>query len=84
MTHCIRCRRPLKRPTLTGMGPVCARASTPVPDHERDLFGFDVQKATAAALYRLTVLIEVQTVEAQMAIQRAFRRARVELGVWSA
>lgn len=26
MTRCIKCHRPLKAPTPTGMGPVCARA----------------------------------------------------------
>ena len=81
MTHCIRCHRPLKRPTETGMGEVCARKAkeVPVPDHERDLFGYDIEKAVQAARYRLSVFIGTATVDAHIAVRRGFRAARERL-----
>jgi hypothetical protein len=50
MTVCTRCLRPLKHPTATGMGPVCAKAARaqPVEAVERDLFGYDLDKAVRA------------------------------------
>lgn len=85
MTTCIRCHRPLKAPTATGMGEVCARKSreVPVPAHERDLFGYDLEKAVNAARYRLRVQIEGEAAEVLMAVRHGFRDARVALGVWS-
>lgn len=83
MTICTRCHRPLKNPTLTGMGPVCSRNAKPVPAHERDLFGYDPAKGELAALYRVRVLIDSMAVEAHMAIEKSFRAARVRLKVWS-
>jgi len=61
MTHCINCGRTLKNATETGMGRVCARRAkaVPVPEHDRDLFGYDIQKAAAAAEYRIGVHIAV-------------------------
>ena len=84
MTVCIRCRRPLKQPTETGMGPVCARAvrAQPVPEHERDLFGYDIDKAVHAARYRLQVQVEVAAAEAHMAVRKGFHGARVLLLGW--
>lgn len=82
MTRCIRCHRPLKRPTESGMGRICETRSAPAPVHERDLFGFDIDKAVQAAQHRLAVHIESMTVEARVAVRVAFRRARVRLGVW--
>ncbi len=75
MTVCIRCHRPLKQPTETGMGAVCARISRtqPVPAHERDLFGYDIDKAVHAAMYRLQVRIDSMAAEASMAVQASFR-----------
>ena len=86
MTTCIRCHRPLKRPTATGMGPVCAKAAgaQAVPDHERDLFGYDIDKAVTAARYQLQVLIGSMAVEAHQAVKRQFHEARVLLLGWKA
>lgn len=85
MTTCIRCHRPLKRPSESGMGPVCAKKAgvEPVREHERDLFGYDLEKAHRAALYRVNVLIESLTAEAHAAVRKSFREARVLLGVWA-
>lgn len=48
MTRCIKCHRPLKAPTPTGMGSTCAsRYAQPVPAHERDLFGDDTLRGQA-------------------------------------
>lgn len=84
MTVCSRCHRPLKRQTETGMGPVCARAAKaqPVPAHERDLFGYDIDQAVHAARYRLQVHIDSMVAEAKMAVRHEFNAARVRLGVW--
>lgn len=79
MTVCIRCHRPLKQHTETGMGPVCARAARAqvVPEYERDLFGYDIDKAVHAAQYRLQVHIDSMAAEASMAL-RASHRAALE------
>lgn len=86
MTHCIhctRCHRPLKRPTETGMGDVCARKAkaVPVPAHERDLFGYDLGKAEQAARYRLEVHVAVLVEDAHQAVRRGFRAARERMGL---
>lgn len=58
MTSCARCHRPLKRPPVMvagmSLGPKCAAMydSNPAPTHERDLFGYDVEKAVGAASMR--------------------------------
>lgn len=77
MTVCVKCHRPLKAPTPTGMGPVCSRRAQvqPVPDHERDLFGYSVDKAVAAARYRLQVHIDSMAAEAHMALRASYREA---------
>lgn len=79
MTFCTRCHRPLKQPTETGMGAVCARRARiePVPAHNRDLFGYDIDKAVHAARYRLQVHIDSMAAEASMAL-RASHRAALE------
>ncbi len=84
MTVCTRCHRPLKAPTETGMGAVCARKAkkVPVPAHERDLFGYDIDKAAHAATYQLGVRIESLAAEAHMAVKRSFHAARVRLLGW--
>jgi hypothetical protein len=84
VTVCTRCHRPLKAATETGMGPVCARKAkrVPVPAHERDLFGFDIDKAVHAAVYRLGVLVESMAAEALMAVKRDFHDARVRHLGW--
>jgi hypothetical protein len=85
VTVCTRCHRPLIRASESGMGPVCTRKSkkAAVPAHERDLFGFDVDKAAHAAVYRLGVLVESLTAEALMAVKHQFHAARVRWGVWA-
>lgn len=83
MTTCIRCHRPLKHPTETGMGAVCARKvkAVPVPAHERDLFGYDIEKAVHAARYRLEVHVAVLAEDARQAVRREFAAARGGLGL---
>lgn len=83
MTHCINCGRTLKNPTETGMGPVCARRAkaVPVPAHDRDLFGYDIEKAVAAAQYRISVYIELLAEDARQAVRRGFAAARERLAL---
>lgn len=83
MTHCIRCGRTLKAPTPTGMGSTCARKAqaVPVPAHERDLFGYSIERAVAAAEYRIGVHIAVLVEDAHQAMRRSFRAARERLGL---
>lgn len=83
MTVCLRCHRPLKAPTLTGLGPVCAKAAEPVREVERDLFGYDIEAAALAAQARLTQFIDNQAALDCFQIRRAFNDARRRLGVWS-
>jgi hypothetical protein len=84
MTVCTRCHRQLKQPTETGMGAVCARKTRiePVPAHERDLFGYEIEKAAQAALYRLQVHIDSMAADAHMEVRKGFHRARVLLLGW--
>lgn len=81
MNRCIRCHRPMKHATESGFGPVCGKRALPVPTHERDLFGFDIEKAAQAALYRVGVHIESLAAEARGVLRQAFRGARKRLGV---
>lgn len=85
MTVCIRCHRPLKQPTETGMGPTCSKRAQAqaVPAHERDLFGYEIEKAVLAARYRLQVHIDSMAAEAQMEVKKGFHRARVQLLGWA-
>lgn len=83
-TRCIKCHRPLKNATETGMGPVCAKTARPVQSHERDLFGYDLDKAEAAARYRSDVGIAASVVEGLIAVRDLARAARVRCGVWAA
>lgn len=84
MTTCTRCHRPLKRPTETGMGPVCAKATKaqPVAAVDRDLFGYDVDKAWFAASYRVQVHINSMAAEAYIAVAHGFQAARERLLGW--
>lgn len=83
MTVCARCHRPLKRPAVNGLGPVCAKRAQLPAKVERDLFGYDIEAAAAAACERLGLHVEALAAEAQVAMRRAFRAARVRLGVWA-
>ena len=84
MTHCIKCHRPLKHPTASGMGRVCEKRAAPIPPVERDLFGYDIAKAVERALDVLRVRIEFATWQAMYDIRRDFAAARRRYGVWSA
>ena len=66
----------MKHATPTGLGPVCARRAAPA---ERDLFGFDVDKAVTAASQRVRTRIVVAAAEAAIDIARGFSAARVRL-----
>lgn len=79
--RCIRCHRPMKHATATGLGPVCGKAVAPTPTVERDLFGFDVPAAARAAVERVTVHVQQLAVEAHVAVRREFAAARRRLGV---
>lgn len=71
MTVCQRCNRPLKRPTDTGLGPVCARRAPP-PAIEPDLFGVDAERA----LESVRSLVEFRADEAHRAVKVEFQKAR--------
>lgn len=77
MTHCIRCGRSMKHASESGLGPVCAKRAKPAASVERDLFGFDVDKAAEAARHRLSVGVEVATIDALAVIRASARAARV-------
>lgn len=81
---CYRCHRPLKHASASGLGPVCERRSKvqPVPPHERDLFGYDMDKALHAASYRVQVHIDSMAAEAYIAVRNGFRGARERLLGW--
>jgi hypothetical protein len=86
VTVCIRCHRPLSRPTETGMGPVCAKAARAraVEAVERDLFGYDLDKAVRAAQDMVGLRIMSSTAAAHAAIRHQFRAARAALLGWQA
>jgi hypothetical protein len=76
MTTCLRCHRPLKTPTESGLGPVCEKLAAPVPEVERDLFGYDIEGAALAARARLAEFVDFRAWLAQQAIAEGFRDAR--------
>lgn len=75
--RCIRCHRTLLHPGVGGLGPVCSRRAQaqPVPDHERDLFGYSIDQAVLAARYRLQVHIDSMAADASMALRSSYREA---------
>jgi hypothetical protein len=80
---CLRCHRPLRNPSPTGYGPVCARirgAAAPA-SVERDLLGYEIEDAVRVARYRVQVLIDGMAAEARIAVRHAFAAARRRLGV---
>lgn len=81
MTICLRCHRPLKNPTESGYGRVCAKLAKPVPDVDIDLFGYDVEAATEAARARLVEFIAFQAWQAHRAVSDGFLDARKRL-IW--
>jgi len=82
---CIRCKHPLKTPSITGYGPVCAKKAkaVPVPTHERDLLGYNIEAAVASARYVVKVSIDSAAAEATMAVRRDFAAARRRLLGWA-
>lgn len=81
MTTCLKCHRPLKRPTESGFGPVCAKTSQPIPEVKPDLFGYDIEGAVLAAQARLAEFIDGRTYLARHAVRAGFKDARSRL-VW--
>lgn len=81
MTICIKCHRPLKHPTESGLGPVCAKTANPSQEVERDLFGYDLDKAVMAAKTRLEFFITIRVAQERNAIRVGFDGARKRLGV---
>jgi len=83
MTRCTNCGRRMKAASPTGLGPVCARRAkaVPVPDHDRDLFGYDIERAVSAAQQRIGVHIAVMAEDASQAVRRGFRAARERVGL---
>jgi hypothetical protein len=76
----------MKHATETGMGRVCeqkARVTAPVA-HERDLFGFDVERAVRAARERLAVQVASAVAEAHMEVKRQAHALRVARLGWVA
>lgn len=81
MTICLRCHRPLKRPTESGLGPVCARAVMPAPAaDEPDLFE-DIDFSVIRANARVKAAVEFQSLLEKRRIQLGFEAARKQLGV---
>ncbi|MGE4243689.1 hypothetical protein [Ramlibacter sp.] len=66
------------------MGPVCARRAKAIAPsvHERDLFGYDTEKACAAACERNAVFIASLVAEASMAVRKRARLAKERLLGW--
>jgi hypothetical protein len=83
MPYCVKCHRPMKQASPDGYGPVCRRTVKAIQAVERDLFGFDVPAACAAASERVRVHVEGLAVDAVMALRHSFAAARRRLGVWA-
>lgn len=81
MSYCVNCHRPLRLPTPDGLGPKCRKTAKPIPEVERDLFGFDVPAAALAAVERLRALIEASAAGARIELRHEFAAARRRLGV---
>lgn len=63
------------------MGPVCEKKNPPAAKVERDLFGFDIEKAAAYARFVVQTRIEALALQAKYDIQRGFDELRRKLGV---
>lgn len=81
--RCLKCHRPLKHSTPSGLGPVCGKAAKPIPEVDRDLFGYDVAAAAQAAVERLRVHVQGAAINAVMDMRHEFAAARRRLGVWA-
>ena len=79
MTICLKCHRPLKHPTESGLGPVCAKNAQPTPEVKPDLFGYDIEAAAMAAKERIAEFI-ASAVSVDLHITRIqFRELRERL-----
>ena len=83
---CIRCHRPLRLPTTTGMGPVCSKVARAVAPNleEPDLFGYDITKAVQAAKERVRIGVLQAVATARMETLRESRASHVRLLGWQA
>lgn len=81
MTRCTRCNRPMKHPTETGLGPVCLAKLGKPTEVERDLFGYNIARASEAARERVRVHVYAAAADARDAVRRGFADARRALGV---
>lgn len=82
--RCIRCHRPMKHASASGMGRVCtAKEGIVIPAIGRDLFGYDVPAAAAAASERVRIHIEMLYVDACISLRHEAAAARRRLGIWA-
>jgi hypothetical protein len=79
MTCCIKCHRPLRLPSPDGYGPVCRKAI--VQSTERDLFGFDIDRASEAACKRVVDFVASLAATAQTENRTWFKNASARFGV---
>lgn len=68
----------MKHATKSGMGPKCEKRSPPAPVVERDLFGYDIEKAAQAALQRVLARIEDMAAQARFELRIDFALIRRE------
>lgn len=78
-TICMKCHRPLKLPTESGFGPVCAKTAQTIPEVKPDLLGYDVEAAALAAHARLAEIVSFRAWQAHRAVRDGFRDARKRL-----
>jgi hypothetical protein len=67
---CTRCHRPLKAATPSGMGRVCASKQPTVTLVERDLFGFDVDRACDALRKQMAAFIDLRVIDEHFAVRQ--------------
>jgi hypothetical protein len=73
MTRCVRCHRPMKHATDSGLGPVCQRMVP--PSSERDLFGFDIERAAGMARARLALQLDASVCAHLSEMRKGWRAA---------
>lgn len=82
MTICLRCRRPLKHPTPSGLGPVCAKAVPPLEPGVPDLFPYDLDRLVHEARQRLEAFINASAAAHRREIRKAFYDASIRADWW--
>lgn len=76
MSICLKCHRPIKDATRWGgYGPVCAKTIKPVPEVERDLFGYDEAAAATAVQVKQGMWLEARCAEVQREMDAEFKAA---------